>query len=192
MATPKSQRIVIWVIAIVLTLGTLMSFLVIALSMQNQKTDTEKATAQQEEQQKLIAQMQAANAEPLTGYSARTFDAAAATELKVEVLVEGSGEVIKATDKINSSYFGWTSDGKIFDSSKKKGSDDAPIAFSLTGVITGWTEGLTGQKVGSVVRLTIPSDKAYGAKESGAIPANSPLEFIVQIHNIDNSTSTDE
>ena len=61
--------------------------------------------------------------------------------------------------------------------------------MSLSGVIKGWTEGLTGVKVGSTVRLTIPADKAYGAQGSGIIPANAPLEFIVQVHKIDNSTT---
>lgn len=192
MATPKSQRIGIWVIAIVLTLGTLGSFLVMGLSVKNQAADQalqQKQYNDYMEQQKMASQLNADNSEPLTGYTARTFDAASVSKLKVEILKEGTGETVKATDSINSSYFGWTSDGKIFDSSKKKSADDKPTTFSLSGVISGWTEGLTGVKAGSVVRLTIPADKAYGAQESGIIPANSPLEFIVAIHKIDNSTA---
>jgi FKBP-type peptidyl-prolyl cis-trans isomerase FkpA/FKBP-type peptidyl-prolyl cis-trans isomerase FklB len=190
MATPRSQRIGIWAIAIVLTLGTLGSFLVMGLSVRNQSVDQAQQQKQYDEylkQQKLASQLNADNSEPLAGYSARIFDPANVTKLNVEVLTEGTGEVIKATDSINSSYFGWTSDGKIFDSSKKKSTDDTPITFPLSGVIPGWTEGLTGVKVGSVVRLTIPSDKAYGAQGSGNIPADSPLEFIVEIHKIDNT-----
>ena len=82
-------------------------------------------------------------------------------------------------------------DGKSAKSkdSKKKDADDKPVTFTLSGVIAGWTEGLTGVKVGSVVRLTIPSEKAYGAQGSGAIPANSPLEFIVEIHKLDNTAA---
>jgi FKBP-type peptidyl-prolyl cis-trans isomerase len=191
MATPKSQRIGIWIIAIVLTAGTLGSFLVMGLSVKNQAADQAEQQKQYDDyqkQNKLASQLNADNSDPLVGYSSRMFDATSVTKLKVEVLTEGTGATVKATDSINSSYFGWTADGKIFDSSKKKSSDDAPITFSLSGVITGWTEGLTGQKVGSVVRLTIPADKAYGAQESGIIPANSPLEFIVEIHKIDNTT----
>ena len=41
---------------------------------------------------------------------------------------------------------------------------------------------LAGQKVGSVVRLTIPAAQAYSTQGSGIIPANAPLEFIVEIH----------
>ncbi len=188
MATPKSQRIGIWIIAIVMVLGTLGSFLVMALSVQNQSTDNIAQQAEQEkqykeymEQQKLASQLNADNSEGFGGYSTRTFDASSVTKLNVEVLTAGDGEVLKSTNKIKCSYFGWTSDGKIFDSSKKKNSEDAPIEFSLSGVIKGWTDGLTGQKVGSTVRLTIPADQAYGSTGSGIIPADAPLEFIVKI-----------
>jgi len=192
MATPKSQRIGIWIIAVVLMLGTLGSFLVMGLSMGNQKTDTAKsqadytkALADYQTQQKAAAQVNADNSEALSGYGPSTFDAAGVTSLKVETLAEGTGDVVKATDSVKSSYFGWTSNGKIFDSSKKKNAEDAPASFALSGVIKGWAEGLTGVKVGSVVRLTIPADKAYGSADSGVIPANSPLEFIIKVQSIE-------
>ena len=194
MATPRSQRIGIWIIAIALTAGTLGSFLVMVLSVKNQAIDTaqqQKAYDEYMAQQKVAAQKNADNSESFsTSYSSRTFDSASVTKINVETLVEGSGDIIKATDSINASYFGWTSDGKIFDSSKKKdASADSPATFPLSGVIPGWTEGLTGVKVGSIVRLTIPAEKAYGVSGKDTIPANSPLEFIVQIHKIDNSTA---
>lgn len=190
MATARSQRVGIWIIAVVLTMGTLGSFLVMALSVQNQAADQtaqQKAYTDYLAQQKSASQRNADNSEGFSGYTSRTFDANTVSKLKVEVLKEGTGEVVKATDSINSSYFGWLADGTIFDSSKKKGADDKPLTFSLGGVIAGWTEGLTGVKAGSVVRLTIPAAKAYGAQGSGVIPSNAPLEFIVDIHKIDNS-----
>ncbi len=191
MATSQSQRLGIWVITIILAIGTLGSFMVMGLSINNQDIDAaqqQKVYEDYLEQQKIASKKYAESAEPLDGYEARKFDADSVKELKVEVLVEGNGEVIKATDSINSSYFGWTSDGKIFDSSNRKDAEDSPITFSLGGVISGWTEGLTGIKAGSTVRLTIPSEKAYGATGSGAIEPNSPLEFIVTVHKIDNET----
>lgn len=196
MATPKAQRIGIWIIAIVLMVGTLGSFLVMGLSINNQKIDAAAETAEQQKQyDEYMAQQQAASeasavsSEGFGGYTTQPFDAASATKLTVEVLKQGDGAVVAATDSINSSYFGWLPDGKIFDSSKKIGNDDAPITFSLSGVIPGWTEGLTGVKVGSIVKLTIPAEKGYGAQGSGTIPANSPLQFIVEIHAIDNSVA---
>jgi FKBP-type peptidyl-prolyl cis-trans isomerase len=189
MATPKAQRIGIWIIAIVLSIGTLGSFLVMGLSVNNQKIDQaaqQKAYDEYLAQQNQASQANAVSSEGFGGYTAQTFDSSV-TKLNVEVLKQGDGAAVAASDSINCSYFGWLSDGTIFDSSKKAGNDDAPITFPLNGVISGWTEGLTGVKVGSVVKLTIPSDKGYGAQGSGAIPANSPLQFIVEVHAIDNS-----
>jgi FKBP-type peptidyl-prolyl cis-trans isomerase FkpA len=178
----RAQRIGIWIIAIVMTVGTIGSFVVIILQNDNNKID-------QAEQQKTDAAKLASDQQQQT--AAQAFNASDVTALKTEVIKEGTGDIIKATDSINASYFGWTSDGKIFDSTKKKdNTSDSPITFALNRIITGWAEGLTGLKVGSVVRLIIPADKAYGATVSGIIPANAPLEFIVEIHKIDNSQAS--
>lgn len=196
MATPRSQRIGIWIIAIVLTIGTLGSFLVMVLSINNQAIDNAEYQKQYTEylaEQKKSAQTNADNSESFSSdYSAVAFDAASVTELQVETLVQGTGETVSATDSVNVSYFGWTADGVIFDSSKKKDATaDSPATFALSEVITGWTEGLTGLKIGSVVKLTIPADKAYGTAGSGIISADSPLQFIIKIHSIDNSSTTE-
>jgi FKBP-type peptidyl-prolyl cis-trans isomerase len=179
MATQKFHRIGIWVIAAVLLIGTLGSFIAMMLGPSNQQKDT--ANAQQQQQQ--AAAEYAKSTEPLDGYTAEAFDAASVKELKKEVLVQGSGDVIAATDSVNVSYFGWLSDGTIFDSSKRSGTN-TPIDLALNGVIAGWTEGITGEKVGSTIKLTIPADKAYGQQASGLIPANSPLAFILTINSM--------
>jgi peptidylprolyl isomerase len=194
MATSRGQQIGIWVIAVVLTVGTIGSFIVLILANDNSAKDT--TTAQQTAtasaaQAKASAQANADNSLALVGYSAATFDPASATSLQKEILVDGTGDEVKATDSINASYFGWTSDGVIFDSSlKKDATADAPVTFSLSGVIQGWTDGLAGQRVGSTVKLTIPADQGYGSTGSGIIPANAPLQFIVVIHSIETSTAT--
>lgn len=187
-STTKTQRIAIWVIAIVLTAGTLGSFFMIILSNDNNANDQTALQEQYEqylEQQKQAAQARADSSEPLDGYAANTFNASDVTELQVSVLKEGDGKTVTSDDTVKVSYFGWLDDGTIFDSSNQEGADDAPISFPLSGVIQGWTKGLDGQKVGSVVQLTIPADEAYGATGSGIIPGNAPLRFIVQIHAIE-------
>ena len=120
--------------------------------------------------------------EPLPGYEATAFDATSVTELKVEVLKQGDGAAANTDSKVTINYFGWTSDGKIFDSSNKGGTVSPLADYPLTGFIKGWTEGLTGVKQGSVVKLTIPADKAYGATGSPpSIGPNQPLVFIVEL-----------
>lgn len=196
-STTRVQQIGIWIIAVVLTVGTIGSFIVLILANDNNAKDTattqadyEKQLADYTAQQNAAAETNAANSIALSGYSAEQFDAASVTALQKDILVAGTGDEVKATDSINASYFGWTSDGKIFDSSRKKDTDkDTPVTFSLGSVIKGWTDGLAGQRVGSTVKLTIPADQAYGAQGSGTIPANAPLVFIVVINAIDNASA---
>jgi len=197
MAATKAQQIGIWIIAVVLTVGTIGSFIAIILANDNQAKDSsttqssnEELLAEYQKKQKAAAEANAANSIAISGYETTTFDAASVTSLQKEILVAGTGDEVKASDSINASYFGWTSDGKIFDSSTKKDTNkDTPVTFSLSSVIKGWTDGLAGQRVGSTVKLTIPSDQGYGAAGSGVIPANAPLVFIVVIHAIDNASA---
>jgi len=55
-------------------------------------------------------------------------------------------------------YTGWTTDGKMFDSSYNNGK---PISFPLTDVIAGWTEGVQLMVVGEKMRFWIPEKLAY-------------------------------
>jgi FKBP-type peptidyl-prolyl cis-trans isomerase len=98
-------------------------------------------------------------------------------DLVVKVLEEGKGEVVAETDSITANYSGWTySDGEKFDSSFDRGE---PATFPLNQVITGWTEGLTGQKVGSKVLLVIPEPWAYPNPSQGQ--PSGTLVFYVEI-----------
>jgi peptidylprolyl isomerase len=55
-------------------------------------------------------------------------------------------------------YSGWTTDGKLFDSSVIRG---MPITFPLDGVIPGWTEGVQLMDEGEKSRFWIPEELAY-------------------------------
>lgn len=55
-------------------------------------------------------------------------------------------------------YTGWTTDGKVIDSSIPRGE---PSTFRVTGVIPGWTEGLQLMVVGEKRRFWIPGRLAY-------------------------------
>jgi peptidylprolyl isomerase len=93
-------------------------------------------------------------------------------------LKEGSGAAVKASDTITINYLGATYDAKApFDESYSK----QPLTSALTGLIRGWTIGLTGVKVGSRVLLQIPPAYGYGAQGSGAIPGNATLWFVIDV-----------
>lgn len=66
-----------------------------------------------------------------------------------------------AADTVQVHYTGWTTDGKMFDSSVKRGT---PAQFPLNGVIRGWTEGLQLMIPGEKRRFWIPENLAYGGR----------------------------
>lgn len=143
----------------------------------------------QNEQAEAIKQLQEQQKEaqmpknPLIGFEATAFDPTTVTELKVETLKQGDGKEATGESTVSANYFGWTSDGKIFDSTQK-GDSAEPIDFPLSGVIPGWTEGLTGVKAGSTVRLSIPADKAYGSTDDGSGRPTGPLVFIIELKEV--------
>ena len=104
--------------------------------------------------------------------------------LQYKVLVEGNGEVPKATDKVLVNYEGRLIDGTVFDASKKHG--DKPTEFKPSQVIKGWTEALTMMPVGSKWQLYIPYELAYGERNTGSIKPFSTLIFDVELVGIDN------
>ncbi len=102
--------------------------------------------------------------------------------LQYEILKKGEGKTPQATDQVVCHYEGSLIDGRVFDSSIKRGQ---PAPFGVNQVIQGWVEALQLMPTGSKWRLVIPSDLAYG--ESGAgemIEPNSTLIFDVEVINI--------
>lgn len=176
MSATRSQRIGIWIIAVVMAVGTIGSFFVVILANDNAQNDQKAA---QESYQKMLEEARKSN-KPLDGFEATAFDKGSITELKTEVVKQGEGAEVKADSTISANYFGWTADGAIFDSTNQDGTT-TPREFSLAQVIKGWTEGLAGQKVGSTVKLSIPADKAYGDVDTGTGQPTGPLVFIVEI-----------
>jgi peptidylprolyl isomerase len=79
-----------------------------------------------------------------------------------KVLKKGGGGASPGpTDTVKVHYSGWTTDGKMFDSSVTRGQ---PAEFPLNGVIPGWTDGLQQMKVGDKFRFWIPVELAYNNK----------------------------
>jgi peptidylprolyl isomerase len=61
-------------------------------------------------------------------------------------------------DTVKVNFTGWTTDGKMFDSSVIR---NEPAEFSLQGVMVGWTDGITLMSVGDKYRFWIPEQLAY-------------------------------
>ncbi len=98
--------------------------------------------------------------------------------LKSKVLTPGSGSKNPtASDTVTVHYSGWTTDGKLFDSSVKRGE---PTSFPLNGVIAGWTEGLQLMTEGEKRRFWIPAELAYGENPGRGMPGGL-LVFDVEL-----------
>ncbi len=79
-----------------------------------------------------------------------------------KVLTKGTGKDKPRTwDRVKVNYSGWTTDGKMFDSSLTKG---RPGEFSLEGVMPGWTDAIQTMVVGQKNLLWIPEELAYKGK----------------------------
>lgn len=104
-----------------------------------------------------------------------------ASGLASKVLQAGKGKTHPAAaDTVTVHYSGWTTDGKLFDSSLKRGQ---PTSFPLNGVIKGWTEGVQLMVEGEKRRFWIPAGLAYGENPGGGRPGGL-LVFDIELLSI--------
>jgi FKBP-type peptidyl-prolyl cis-trans isomerase len=99
--------------------------------------------------------------------------------LAYRVLQKGTGTTHPtASDRVRVHYSGWTTDGKMFDSSVTRGE---PLTFSLGGVIKGWTEGVQLMVQGEKTRFWIPGNLAYGDKPTRPGAPSGMLVFDIEL-----------
>lgn len=188
MATKKSQRIGIWIIAVVMTVGTLGAYFVIILANNNQ---ADQAAEQQKLQQQLQEQMAKCPTGPV---SDKKVDPAPTppeapvieqvTELKTVDLTTGTGATVKDGDCVDLFFHGTlASTGKAFQGGDNY-AEGIPYRSLTTGFVPGFAKGLIGMKVGGERQIIIPSDMAYGPQGQGEIPANANLVFTVKLVDI--------
>ena len=102
-----------------------------------------------------------------------------ASGLASKVIAKGKGKVNpKPENVVEVHYTGWTTDGKMFDSSHKRGK---PSRFPLNRVIPGWTEGVQLMVEGEKRRFWIPQDLAYRGRPG---PPQGMLVFDVELLSI--------
>jgi FKBP-type peptidyl-prolyl cis-trans isomerase FkpA len=105
-----------------------------------------------------------------------------ASGIVIKTEKEGTGASPAATDEVKVNYEGTLVNGKVFDSSIKRGE---PASFPLNGVIPCWTEAVQTMKVGGKSRIVCPSELAYGERGSPPqIRPNNTLIFEVELLDI--------
>ncbi|MBR1388514.1 MAG: FKBP-type peptidyl-prolyl cis-trans isomerase [Prevotella sp.] len=98
--------------------------------------------------------------------------------VQYKVIKEGNGAIPADTSLVKVHYEGKTIEGKVFDSSYKRGE---PINLRCNQTIKGWTDAMVHMPAGSTWEVYIPQDLAYGEREQGDIKPFSVLIFKIEL-----------
>lgn len=110
--------------------------------------------------------------------------------LQYEVISTGKGGAKPTeSDIVSVNYVGTLADGTVFDDSKRHG--DKPAEFPVSGVVSGFSEGLQLMSVGDKYKFYIPQELAYGVHGAGEdIKPFSALVFEVELVSIQPKPAT--
>jgi peptidylprolyl isomerase len=103
-----------------------------------------------------------------------------ATALQIKNLVPGSGRAIAKGDMTVVNFVGYTWQGKKVADTYK---DGQPQMWTIGQLLPGLDKGVTGQKAGGRVMLTIPPSEAFGPQGNSSIGVapSDTLVFVVDI-----------
>lgn len=98
-----------------------------------------------------------------------------------QIINPGTGSTIyTGSTKVTVDYSGSVlGKSETFDSSAGQ-----PRELTLGSLIAGWQIGIPYIQKGGKIRLFIPSEYAYGNNGQSAIPANSVLDFTIELTNV--------
>ncbi len=100
-----------------------------------------------------------------------------------QVLAPGTGSATYGPNtQIKVNYKGRLLNGTGFDSTAV----NQPRTFTLGNMIPGWQIGVPLIQKGGKIRLLIPSYYGYGNRANGPIPANSVLDFTIELVDVTN------
>jgi hypothetical protein len=102
--------------------------------------------------------------------------------VEIEVLKEGRGPELQVGQEAQVGYTLTLESGKVIDQATAL----KPFAFEVGSdtVIRGFSQAVTGMKVGERRQVVVPPELGYGDKTAGPIPANSKLLFQIELYGI--------
>jgi peptidylprolyl isomerase len=110
--------------------------------------------------------------------------------IEIKNVASGAGRFAQKGDLVELHYIGRVQGQSEFDNSRKRGQSFAFILGS-TDVLQGWNLGLIGAKTGDITHLRLPPSLGYGDRDLGIIPANSTLEYEIEILAIEKGVKPD-
>ena len=100
----------------------------------------------------------------------------------------GTGAEATNGRQVTVNYSGWLwnsggvdNKGTRFDSSLAPGRTPLVFTVGTANIIPGFSQGVTGMRVGGSRRVIMPPSLAYGAQGSGAVPPNATLIFEIDL-----------
>ncbi len=106
------------------------------------------------------------------------------SQLGVQDVAMGTGEVATVGSRVIVHYVGKFQDGTVFDSSVDR-NEPFPFILGDERLIKGWNMGIEGMREGGRRVLVIPPSLGYGSQQNGPIPPNSTLIFEVELLKVD-------
>lgn len=199
--TSPKQRIIIFIIALLMLGSTIAVYAMIVLAGSKSNAElaqnTEEVAKLQEsleaKREELSAEMEKMSdkyfsefkkyKERVRSYNAESVNGGG---LKSEDLKAGDGaEITSEFNDYYAYYIGFCADEKVFDSSFSPSFEEPtslkePLSGQM-GLIAGWTEGVQGMKLGGVRELSIPSELGYGETDAAdnACGKGKPMKFVV-------------
>lgn len=141
-----------------------------------QKQSMEKLQA---EMKKLAKQNEQEGTQFLASNKSKAGVVTMADGLQYKIIKAGQGAAPTVKDVVTVNYEGRLINGKVFDSSYKRGK---PATFPVNSVIKGWQEALTKMKPGAIWEVYIPATLGYGMRGApGIIGPNETLIFKVNL-----------
>ena len=196
--TSPKQRIIIGLIAIIMVGSMIASYAAIILNGGGKSSPSEpskisdaKAAEIEKEYEKVSSEFAEATKGDYEKFiqfksEIKAFNEESANESDVvakKELVEGTGEAVKDDGSNYLAYYiGYCADESVFDSSLDDPENPTGFLKALDpslGMIEGWTQGVSGMKIGGIRRITVPGKLAYGDSMEICGGKNKPLRFIV-------------